>query len=752
MPMVKELQSASFLPRLLLNLNGIYLSEISLHFTSSMVPDLSGGSLGIVAEHLRQSPGLGLRQITTGSLDSIPNDASTVLVIDPEMCEALEGCMDALLSQEFQKCALSCKGLILISRGATGNTPTPEGALTIGFAQSLRLEQPGIRYVTLDLDPDTSHRAIDERLSRWLTKLLTSETFDFDRGSIGLDCEFAERSGQLYANRVFHNERLDHGIVRATARAKPEQTAFLQRSRPLRVELGVPVLMETFRWADAVEHARGLAPDEIRIECRAASINFRDVLVASVELGASATMMNDCASTVVEVGSSMTSRYAVGDRVCSYYAQSYNNYPVVDGHHCARIPDNVSFALGASLPIVWATTYHSWVNVAKMQAGESILIHPAAGAVGQAAAILAKHLGAVVYATCGSQEKRARLESLGVPQEHIFTSRSAAFGPALLAATKNRGINVILNSLAGELFRESLECLESFGRFIEIGKKDFLDDALPTKFLLRNITFSCVDLVQMINEDKMLVRRLLNDVVDLVDFFVVLSSIAGVIVHPTQVNYTAACTCAFQDAFMHYRRGRGQPAFAIEVGVVGDAGFVSESPAVFANMKHQGFAIISVAELLVTLDYVLAASGPECQAAIGLVPDAGIKKPDWFEQRHLSHLVQDSALFAGAELDDGSGSRSDHIDKIGRAKTVEEAVEAVGAAVLDELSNLIVTPVDRILPHRTLDSYGVDSLVVVKLRNWVVAMLAADVSLLLIRESRNIENLIQFVAGKSSMK
>ncbi|KAL6886030.1 putative polyketide synthase [Trichoderma evansii] len=901
------------------------LSEISLHFTS-------GGSLGKVAENLRQSPGLGLRQITTGNLDSIPNIANTVLVIDPEMSEALAGRMDASVWQTFQKCALSCKGLILISRGATGDSPVPEGALTIGFARTLRLEQRGIRYVTLDLDPDNSH-ATDERLSQCLTKLLTSEAFDFDRDCIGLDFQFAERSGQLYVNRMFQNDQLDQHIVRSTARAKPEQTAFLQRSRPLKVGLGVPGLMETFRWADDVEHARALAPDEIRIECRAASINFRDVLVASGELGASATMMNDCAGTVVEVGSNMKSRYSVGDRVCSYYAQSYNNYPIVDGHHCARIPDNVSFALGASLPIVWATTYHSLVNVAKLQAGESILVHAAAGAVGQAAVILAKHLGAVVYATCGSEEKRARLESLGVPQENIFTSRSAAFGPALLAATKNKGVNVILNSLAGELFRESLGCLASFGRFIEIGKKDFLDDALmPTKFLLRNITFACVDLVQMINEDKMLVNRLLQDVVELIasnkltdqvnlrlfkigeiesafrliqagkhmgkviltadsdetvpalpetpaltkllpeatyilvggfgglgvylirwlaskgartivvlsrsgaktavakaciaemhsqgvevlpkacdiaskesveavvkslqgtskirgvinaamaledvlfdqmthqqwdaslapkvagtrnlheilpadmDFFVVLSSIAGIIGHPAQANYTSAC--AFQDAFMHYRRAHGQPAFAIDVGVVSDAGFVSENPSVYANMKRQGFAFITVAELLATLDYALAGSGLECQAALGVAPDAG--KPDWVEQRHLSHLVRDSDLFAGADLNDGSGN-SDHIDKIRRAQTVEEVVEAVGGAVLSELSKLIVTPVDRILPHRTLDSYGVDSLVAVELRNWIVAMLAADVSLLLIRESRSIENLIHLVSGKSRL-
>ncbi|KAJ5589599.1 polyketide synthase [Penicillium hordei] len=208
------------------------------------------------------------------------------------------------------------------------------------------------------------------------------------------------------------------------------------------------------------------------------------------------------------------------------------------------------------------------------------------------------------------------------------------------------------------------------------------------------------------------------------DFFVVLSSVAGVIGHPAQVNYTAAC--AFQDAFMHYRRSRGQPGFAIDVGVVGDADFVSESPAVFANMKRQGFPFISVAELLATLDYVLTARGLECQAALGLVPDAGVKKPD-------------------------CGSGSDHIEKIGHANTVEEAVEAVGAAVLDELSKLIIMPVDRILLHRTLDSYGVDSLVVVELRNWVVAMLAADISILVIRESRGIDNPIQLVASKSRL-
>lgn len=233
------------------------------------------------------------------------------------------------------------------------------------------------------------------------------------------------------------------------------------------------------------------------------------------------------------------------------------------------------------------------------------------------------------------------------------------------------------------------------------------------------------------------------------DFFIVLSSIAGISGHTAQVNYTAACT--FQDAFMHYRRNQGQSGFAIDVGVVGDAGFVSETPTVLSTMKRQGFSPISVAELLATLDYVLTDSGSECQATIGLIPEAGVNITDWLEQRRIAHLVQGSELSGGAALGDGSGSGSEFFDQIKTAKTAEEAVDAVGRAVLSELSKLTVTPVDRILPHRTLDSYGVDSLVAVELRNWIVVMLVADVSLLMIRESRSIEELIRVIVGRSKL-
>jgi hypothetical protein len=233
------------------------------------------------------------------------------------------------------------------------------------------------------------------------------------------------------------------------------------------------------------------------------------------------------------------------------------------------------------------------------------------------------------------------------------------------------------------------------------------------------------------------------------DFFVVLSSIAGISGHTGQANYTAACT--FQDAFMQYRRNQGQSGFAIDVGVVGDAGFVSETPTILAIMEKQGFSPISVVDLLATLDYARASSGSPCQATIGLIPDAGVKLTDWLEQRRIAHIVQGSENVGGAGMADGNGNGAEHFDRIRSAKTAEEALDAVGRAVLSQFSKLTVTPLDNILLHRSLDSYGVDSLVAVELRNWIVVMLAADVSLLLIRESKSIEELIRAVAGRSKL-
>jgi emericellamide synthase (highly reducing iterative type I polyketide synthase) len=177
----------------------------------------------------------------------------------------------------------------------------------------------------------------------------------------------------------------------------------------------------------------------------------------------------------------------------------------------------MSFEGAASLPIVWTTVYYSIIDQGRLRKGESVLIHSAAGAVGQATIMLAQYIGAEVFATVGSDAKRQFLiGKFGIPEDHTFSSRNVEFHQGIMSITNGRGVDVVLNSLSGEMFRESCNVVAPFGRFVEIGRKDLMDDALmPMEFLLKNITFAYVDLALVIEKAKPLAQRLLHDVVGL---------------------------------------------------------------------------------------------------------------------------------------------------------------------------------------------------------------------------------------------
>src|SRR5207248_7132542 len=141
-----------------------------------------------------------------------------------------------------------------------------------------------------------------------------------------------------------------------------------------------------------------LAAGEVRVAVRAAGLNFRDVLIALNLYPGQATMGIEGAGVVVEVGSDVTD-LAPGDRVMGLLADAFGPTAVADRRMVAAIPDGWSYAQAASVPIVFLTAYHALVDLADLRAGESILIHAAAGGVGMAATQLARHLGADVFGT-----------------------------------------------------------------------------------------------------------------------------------------------------------------------------------------------------------------------------------------------------------------------------------------------------------------------------------------------------------------
>src|SRR2546430_307801 len=135
------------------------------------------------------------------------------------------------------------------------------------------------------------------------------------------------------------------------------------------------------------------------------------------------------------------------------------------------MPDYMTFEEAASMPLIYHTAYYSLVTIGHLEVGESVLIHAAAGGVGQAAIAIAQMVGAEIFVTVGSTEKKHLvMKEYGIPEDHIFSSRDLSFAKGIMRATSGKGVDVVLNSLAGEALRLSWYCLAKFGRFLEIGR------------------------------------------------------------------------------------------------------------------------------------------------------------------------------------------------------------------------------------------------------------------------------------------
>ena len=270
--------------------------------------------------------------------------------------------------------------------------------------------------------------------------------------------------------------------------------------------------LDTLRW---VKSAR-LAPetDEIEIEIVASGLNFRDVLVGlgvldDDLLGAGLTggaLGFECAGRVLRVGAGVT-RLQAGDRVMGFAKGAFASHATAPAWQFFTIPDKMSFEAAATIPVAFATAWYALVQRAGLRAGEDVLVHGAAGGVGLAAIAIAKHIGARVIGTAGDVARRALALAAGA--ERVYDSRGERFAGPIAADLG--GVDVVLNSLAGSAMQASLHLLRPFGRFIELGKRDFLDNSpLGLRPFVRNISYSGVDLDELLAHDRRTVEDMMT--------------------------------------------------------------------------------------------------------------------------------------------------------------------------------------------------------------------------------------------------
>ncbi len=266
-----------------------------------------------------------------------------------------------------------------------------------------------------------------------------------------------------------------------------------------------------------------LGPHDVEIDVAAAGLNFRDVMVTlgllpalSYERSALGRTVGMEASGIVRrVGDAVRTR-RVGDAVAFTQGGCIANRVAVNEYLTFAKPASLGMEEAASSLSVYVTAYYSLIRLARLRKGQRVLIHSAMGGVGQAAIALARHAGAEIYATAGSESKREQLRALGV--RAAFDSHSYDWYDALMAATGGEGVDVALNALAGRHISLCLEALRPGGWHCEIGKVDiYSDNALSLSVFRKNLRFAAIDIDRIMCDDPELARELSQECMNLLE-------------------------------------------------------------------------------------------------------------------------------------------------------------------------------------------------------------------------------------------
>ncbi len=456
------------------------------------------------ADHYDQLLGVVLSN-PTGQLAGVVHFASLDLKANDGLVwqEALRsGVGSAMrLLQKGARRGLSTKsGCWFVTRAAQAvadNDPiSPAQAATIGLVRVAQMEHPELGIRMADLSGETN--------SELLLPLLAASAGGSDENQLAL------RDGKCFASRLASDSTTAETIQHEAGTAMSVPT-----DRPYQLRIPRPGSFDALRY-EPIERLQP-AEGQVELEVHSAGLNFSDVLKAlGLYPGIKDTIVPlgiEASGVVTAVGPGVE-HLKVGDSAMGVAPYAFGSHTTTTGYALVPKPDHISHDEACTIPITFLTAHHALVRLAHLQPGERVLIHAGAGGVGLAAIQIAQHLGAEVFTTAGSDEKRELLRSLGV--KHVMNSRTLDFVEEIREATGREGIDVVLNSLPGEAIPASLGLLRAYGRFLEIGKIDIYQDRkiglLPFQ---DNLSYFAIDLDRVLRERPDYVRTLFAEVMEL---------------------------------------------------------------------------------------------------------------------------------------------------------------------------------------------------------------------------------------------
>lgn len=365
-------------------------------------------------------------------------------------------------------------------RAIAENCLTPSsvaGASVMATMRTLSTELPELNFRHIDVAQEQSE--MNARLASAI--LCTME-----------ETEIALCQDAIYAARLKVRARDDLPQRQLTIEAEDTRNFKVTMPQP-----GVIDRLDLFECP-----SRPLGADEVRIKVRAVGLNFRDIMAVTALLPEDAeaepawqNLGLEFSGDIVEVGENVTD-FTLGDRVMGMGRSCLQRFLAISTEGLIPMHDALDYDAAVTIPSAFATAHYALREVGRLSEGDKVLIHVATGGVGLAALQIAQATGAEVFATAGSDDKRALLRDRGVA--HVMNSRSLDYADEIMALTQGKGVDLILNSLPGSNIDKGLDILAPYGRFLEIGKRDvYADHAVGMKAMRRNQSFNVIDLAAM---------------------------------------------------------------------------------------------------------------------------------------------------------------------------------------------------------------------------------------------------------------
>ncbi|KAL0940537.1 Lovastatin diketide synthase LovF 14 [Colletotrichum truncatum] len=459
---------------------------------------------------------------STESAGTLRGDADIICLWDLE-AEFFENMTEHSFNQYKQliKTMKPRQNLLWTARPVQIGCLDPRSAQGIGAAKAVRAEL-GLNVCTLEIEP--SQECFSEIVEKVFRRIRRDSEEENEK--LYADKEFAVIDGVVCTGR-YHPFSVNDELAEVTNSASAAGYAqpwdlddkLLTRKR---LDMERPGRLETLRWVQEPID-RALDDNAVEVEPRYVGLNFRDVVIANglLSLPEESPSLSgfgvECAGVVTRTGQAVRG-LSVGDRVMALTAGGcLSTRVVIPALQVCKIPDAVSFEEAATIPACFGTAWKAICDVACVEKGQSVLIHSACGGFGLAAVQICRLFDAEIFATVSSPEKIDHLvHDCGIPRNHIFDSRSNSFLGGVMRETEGRGVDLVLNSLSGDLLHASWKCVAPFGMLVELGKRDIAAsgklDMLP---FLQNRSYSCINMAQIVRERPETIQRILCRLVSL---------------------------------------------------------------------------------------------------------------------------------------------------------------------------------------------------------------------------------------------